>query len=76
VSAEGCSFRFWKAKDEERAVMNISLITGFEDGRCGLADVPLIVEDLLCQVEELGAVGGDSAAVADLLAKVDLLQGL
>lgn len=38
-------------------------------------DVPLIVEDLLCQIEVLRAVGGDPAAVADLWAQVDLLQG-
>jgi hypothetical protein len=75
MSVEACSFRFWKVKDEERAAMNIPLITGFEDGRFGLADVPLIVEDLLCQLEELRAVGGDPAAVADLMAQVDLLQG-
>jgi hypothetical protein len=55
--------------------MNSPLMTGFGDGRRGLADVPLIVEDLLCQVEELRAVGGDSAVVADLLVQVDLLQG-
>ncbi len=55
--------------------MNIPWMTGFEDGRYGLADVPLIVEDLLCRVEELGAVGGDPAVVADLLAQVDRLQG-
>ena len=55
--------------------MRVPLITGFEDGRVGLADVPLIVEDLLCRVEELRAVGGDPAVVADLLAQVDLLQG-
>ena len=72
---EACSFRFWKVKDEERAAMNIPLMTGFEDGRYGLADEALIVEDLLCQVEELRAVGGDPAVVADLMAQVDLLQG-
>jgi len=55
--------------------MNIPLMTGFEDGRYGLADVALIVEDLLCQVEELRAVGRDPAVVADLMAQVDLLQG-
>ena len=55
--------------------MTIPLITGFEDGRYGFADVPLIVEDLLCQVEELRAVGGDPGVVADMLAQVDLLQG-
>src|SRR5664280_2033036 len=61
MSVEACSLRFWKVTDEERAAMNIPLITGFEDGRHGLADVPLIVEDLLCQVEALRAVGGDPA---------------
>ena len=75
MSVEACSFRFWKVTVEDRAEMNIPLITGFEDGRYGLADVPLIVEDLLCQVEELRAVGGDPAVVADLMAQVDLLQG-
>jgi hypothetical protein len=55
--------------------MNIPLMTRFEDGPRGLADVPLIVEDLLRQVEELRAVGGDPAMVAALLAQVDLLQG-
>lgn len=55
--------------------MNIPRVTGYEDGRCGVADVPLMVEDLLCQVEELRAVGGDPAVVTDLLAQVDLLQG-
>jgi hypothetical protein len=61
--------------DEERTAMNIPRVTGYEDGRCGVADVPLMVEDLLCQVEELRAVGGDPAVVTDLLAQVDLLQG-
>jgi hypothetical protein len=75
MSVEACSFRFWKVKDEERAAMRVPLITGFEDGRYGLVDVPLIVEDLLCQIEELRATGGDPAVVADLLAQVDLLQG-
>jgi hypothetical protein len=55
--------------------MRVPLITAFEDGRYGLGDVPLIVEDLLCQVDELRVVGGDPAVVADLLAQVDLLQG-
>lgn len=40
-----------------------------------LTDVPLIVEDLLCQVEDLRAVGGDPALIEDLLAQVQLLQG-
>lgn len=44
-----------------------------EDVRAGLADVPLIIEDLLCQV---GLRADDSnPAVADLLAQVDLLRG-
>ncbi len=46
-----------------------------EDVRAGLADVPLIIEDLLCQVEELRADDSDPATVADLLAQVDLLRG-
>jgi hypothetical protein len=72
---DACSVRFWKVKDDERAAMNIPLVPGFDDGRYGLADVPLIVEDLLCQVEGPRAVGVDPAVVADLLAQVDLLQG-
>jgi len=40
-----------------------------------LTDVPLIVEDLLCRVEDLRLVGGDPAVVEDLLAQVELLQG-
>ncbi len=38
-------------------------------------DVPLIVEDLLCQIEDLRATGGDAAVIAELWAQVDLLQG-
>lgn len=41
----------------------------------GAADVPLIVEDLLCQIEVLRASDGDPAAITDLWAQVDLLQG-
>jgi len=39
------------------------------------ADVPLIVEDLLCQIEVLRAVGGDPTTIAGLWTQVDLLQG-
>lgn len=56
--------------------MSESTTTDVEDeGRAGLADVPLILEDLLCQVEDLRASGGEPAVIADLLAQVDLLQG-
>ena len=48
---------------------------GFDDVRGGLPDVPLIVEDLLCQVEDLRASGGDRAVIDDLWAQVDLVQG-
>ena len=41
----------------------------------GLTDVPLILEDLLCQIEDLRATGGDDDVIADLLAQVELLQG-
>ncbi len=40
-----------------------------------VADVPLIVEDLLGQIEDLRASDGDPAAIAELWAQVDLLQG-
>ena len=45
-----------------------------DDVHGGVADVPLIVEDLLCQIEALFATNGDRAAIADLWAQVDLLQ--
>lgn len=41
----------------------------------GVADVPLIVEDLLCQIEVLRATNADPAAIADLWAQIDLLRG-
>lgn len=44
------------------------------DIHCGAADVPLIVEDLLRQIEVLLATHGDPATIADLWAQVDLLQ--
>lgn len=37
--------------------------------------MPLILEDLLCQIEDLRAINGDEDVIADLLAQVDLLQG-
>ena len=46
-----------------------------EDRGGPLTDVPLILEDLLCQVEELRATKGDVDVIADLLAQVELLQG-
>ena len=46
-----------------------------DDVRDGLADVPLIVEDLLCQIDDLSATDGDPAVIAELWAQVDLLQG-
>ncbi|NLE27429.1 MAG: hypothetical protein GX625_19270 [Clostridiaceae bacterium] len=44
------------------------------DVRYGVPDVPLIVEDLLCQIEGRAA-DGDPAVIAQLWAQVDLLQG-
>ena len=44
------------------------------DVRYGVPDVPLIVEDLLCQIEDRAA-DGDPAVIAQLWAQVDLLQG-
>lgn len=41
----------------------------------GVPDLPLIVEDLLCQIEDLCATEGDPTAIAELCAQVDLLQG-
>ena len=46
-----------------------------DDVRDGVPDVPLIVEDLLCQIEDLRAADGDPAALAELWAQVDHLQG-
>jgi len=51
------------------------VLPGHHDNSAVLTDVPLIVEDLLCQVEDLRAVGGDPAAIEDLLAQVEFLQG-
>lgn len=47
----------------------------FEDAGGQLTDVPLILEDLLCQIEGLRATDGDADVIADLLAQVDLVQG-
>lgn len=44
------------------------------DVRNGLADLPLIVEDLLCLIEVHHATSGDPAVIADLWAQVHLLQ--
>lgn len=41
----------------------------------GVPDLPLIVEDLLCQIADLRATEGDPTAIAELWAQVDLLQG-
>ena len=46
-----------------------------DDVHGGLADVLLIVEDLLCQIEVLLATNGDPAAIANLWAQIDLLRG-
>ena len=46
-----------------------------DDVRDGVPDVPLIVEDLLCQIEDLRAMDGDPAVIAELWAQVALLQG-
>ena len=55
--------------------MSETVMTRFGDTTGWLADVPLIVGDMLCQVEDLRAIGGDPAVMDDLLAQVDLLQG-
>lgn len=39
------------------------------------SDVPLILEDLLGQIEDLQTAGGDATVIADLWARVQLLQG-
>ena len=41
----------------------------------GVPDVPLILEALICQIEDLRTTGGYPAAIADLWAQVDLLRG-
>ncbi len=55
--------------------MTDTATTALGNGRVGFADVPLIMEDLLCQVEDLRAIGGDPAVIDDLLAQVALLLG-
>jgi hypothetical protein len=46
-----------------------------DDVRDDMADVPLVVEDLLWQIEVLRATGGDPATIAELWVQVALLQG-
>ena len=55
--------------------MSDAATKGSDHGRGRLPDVPLIVEDLLCQVEDLRASAGDPAVIDDLFAQVDLVQG-
>ena len=54
--------------------MTDTATTALGNGRVGFADVPLIMEDLLCQVEDLRDVRGDPAVIDDLLAQVALLR--
>ena len=77
VSVEGLLVRFWRVRSEEKEppVTPVVLPDDHDDESAVLTDVPLIVEDLLCQVEDLRLVGGDPATVEDLLAQVELLQG-
>lgn len=46
-----------------------------DDVRDGVPDVPLILEDLLSQIEALRGNDGDPATIVELWAQVDLLQG-
>lgn len=52
-----------------------SALLDTDDGRNGVPDVPLIVEDLLGQIEVLRTTDGEPAVIAELWALVDLLQG-
>ena len=45
-----------------------------QEPRAVVPDEPLIVEDLLCQIEVLVVTNGDPATIADLWAQVDLLE--
>ena len=55
--------------------MSEAATTARGHGSDGVNDVPLIVEDLLCQVEDRRAIGSDPEVIDDLLAQVALLQG-
>lgn len=46
-----------------------------DDVRDRVPDVPLIVEDLLGQIEDLRTTDGDPAVIAELWVQVGLLQG-
>lgn len=46
-----------------------------DDVRDGVPDAPLIVEDLLCQIEDLHTTDHDPVTIAGLWAQVDLFQG-
>ena len=43
--------------------------------RLGPADAPLILDNLLCWIEELRATGGDPVVMAEMLAQVELVRG-
>ena len=76
VSVERLPIRFWRVRVQAKGQREMSdtATRVFGDTTGGFADVPLIVEDLLCQIEDLRDVGGDPAVIDDLLAQVALLQ--
>ena len=45
-----------------------------DQARDNIPDVPIIIEDLLAQIEFQAATEGDPAVIADLWAQVRLLQ--
>ena len=75
VSVEAPVRHFWRVRAHtERAAAMSAANLNTVDVRYGVPDVPLIVEDLLCQIEDRAA-DGDPAVIAQLWAQVDLLQG-
>ena len=73
MSVKAPVLHFWRVTAAARGSADAP-VSEYDDVLDGLADVPLMVEDLLCQIEVLRAVGGDPATVADLWAQVDLLR--
>ena len=45
-----------------------------DEARDNIADLPIILEDLLSRIEAQAATHGDPAVVADLWAQVEFLQ--
>lgn len=75
VSVGGPFRHFWRVEPDRRSAQMSTAPLTTDDVRDSMADASLILEDLLRQIEELRATGGDPLTIAELWAQVDLLQG-